>query len=715
MSAPIDLIHYNSRLGIMPSYNTLYGYLEKFADEDAKAVRDHGSDPETAGTIWLDNVQNYSSPGDAQFGRQSQLISGLAATYVEGVDYEVSAFDLTEKHRLLEENKRKDLTVDELLWFIDWKHREEVGSFHFLRVLVEHIPELAQYTTKVSDLFRTRGAGQTSDRRDPRLILVGGDGLTYEKLLQLKNYLGFEKDDNAVESLDIVEPILAYESTLGHSANKIGRKTPSNLSKVDYKDGMEILFTVLDARILDCFRVYWNVPNLFEYFTQLAESPDGIPSLEQLEEVALRLYRAYATSRGYERAMHEQSDRDQNTALSGDASGKSPSTWVSPLSDMPSTASGPKPHKAPRSKARGTRGQPAPSTTTPAACAPDTANTTETPFAVNAFIRDVVVLREFALKVMVFTFAGSTHTKYTAYLLEMICNLELESTPALRHAILSNLVVNLTGNEGSFQPGDLMQEYFNRLLEAVAEKKGVEYGDHFVRHIISRNLHHFASLLNDLKGGVGLQRRSGRHTTPQKQPEFKILAGIYQDCELHSRRRGREYPGVARDVDDFRKGYEKLQDGKMKKWIAESMFLRSVRVPTGAKTTPSDALHPASAEQTSNTTTSPRGAASAESLAAKDDSDDSESESDHDSESESDDSDEEEATGDEGGVRQSLASACMHHGQLVFEVFEVQAEEIDRLLGEQDEQVDETEEGCEDEASEEGEAEGDTGSDDDDE
>jgi len=163
-------------------------------------------------------------------------------------------------------------------------------------------------------------------------------------------------------------------------------------------------------------------------------------------------------------------------------------------------------------------------------------------------------------------------------LLETITSLELESTPELPHAILSNLVVNLTGQPGSFLPADLMQEYFSRLLEAVAEKKSVEYyGDQFVRDAISHNLHHFACLLNDLKDGVGLQHRSGRHSA---KPELTVLTGIYREAELHSRRKGRKYyPGLAREVDDFRRGYGKLRDGKLKEWVNESIFLRSVRVP----------------------------------------------------------------------------------------------------------------------------------------
>ncbi|KAH9842004.1 uncharacterized protein C8Q71DRAFT_356939 [Rhodofomes roseus] len=94
----------------------------------------------------------------------------------------------------------------------------------------------------------------------------------------------------------------------------MGRKPPSNLSKVDYNEGMETLFTVLDARILDCFRLHWDTPDLFTYFAKRAEEKT-LPSLGELEDVALSLYRAYSTSRGYERAVYAQSDCDCKTML----------------------------------------------------------------------------------------------------------------------------------------------------------------------------------------------------------------------------------------------------------------------------------------------------------------------------------------------------------------------------------------------------------------
>ena len=45
-----------------------------------------------------------------------------------------------------------------------------------------------------------------------------------------------------------------------------------------------------------------------------------------------------------------------------------------------------------------------------------------------AYLRDISAK---VLQLLLFQFAGSTHTKYTTYLLEMICSLELESSPEL--------------------------------------------------------------------------------------------------------------------------------------------------------------------------------------------------------------------------------------------------------------------------------------------
>lgn len=185
------------------------------------------------------------------------------------------------------------------------------------------------------------------------------------------------------------------------------------------------------------------------------------------------------------------------------------------------------------------------------------------------------------IKVMVFTFAGSSHSNYTKYLLEMITNLELECTPELRRALLQISLVNLTGRDGHWSAGDFIQEYFNRLLEAIVHQKGVEYGDKFIRQVWSRNIHHVARLKISWFDGVGLERRSARHKGAGDQAEMRILLKAYQETELHSFRGGRSLTSEV-FVDQFQKGVRNLEDGKLQKWITkttQSRGLQHTRAP----------------------------------------------------------------------------------------------------------------------------------------
>jgi hypothetical protein len=98
---------------------------------------------------------------------------------------------------------------------------------------------------------------------------------------------------------------------------------------------------------------------------------------------------------------------------------------------------------------------------------------------------------------MLFTFAGSGHTNYTAYLLEMICDIEFESSPALREAFLMSLLVNPTGESGGFVPGDIYQEELHRCIEPIVQRKDAEYGSWHIHHMWSRNLKDIQELKSD--------------------------------------------------------------------------------------------------------------------------------------------------------------------------------------------------------------------------
>ncbi|KAH9931747.1 hypothetical protein B0H21DRAFT_813891 [Amylocystis lapponica] len=631
LSAPFDLFHHNSRIGMMPAYNTIYKALEDLAAHEAMVVEALGRDDKRAGTIWCDNVQNYLRQRDARIGRENVLNIGIAATYVEAPECDLKALDVDDKRRRITENRRAGLSVEILLDWIDQEHRETVGMLQWLRTLTNYVPQLVRYKERVSVLYRTRGAKRplpvrastvhplptsgknetvTTELKDalvdfwsqlgqhPKehlraLQLIGGDGLTYEKLVQLKCYMQFHPDE--FESFELVEPVLAAwhtgwtdlsrlvethwgpqlsknPATLGHSAAKIDRPTPSNLKKVDYNAGTDLVYVVLDARMLDCWRLHFEQEDLFEYFQGLAERSE-LPSLEVLEDGARQLYRAYSSFRAAERALCA------DTLTTG-----SPSSWehVVPLGSAwtptPVTASAPSATLSAQNTDTGEK-------------KPEVFKGDRVLAQSITFMRDASVSREFAysvaegdvgrvyeaMKVMLFTFAGSSHTKYTAYLLEMITNLEMESSPELHNAILDSLLINLSGQPGHFIAGDLMQEYFNRLLQVIVERKGTEYGAHFVRNIVSPNLHHMARLQDDLKEGLGLAVRSGRHSEPHKRSEIRRLTLEYRTQQLHCRRPGRVIDGDTRDVDDYARGVGKLYGGKLQKWVKETSYLRGPR------------------------------------------------------------------------------------------------------------------------------------------
>ncbi len=93
--------------------------------------------------------------------------------------------------------------------------------------------------------------GYTDTDHDERIVFAGGDGLTFQKMLELQRYLR-----DPFQSLEIHEPILSLwhtewtdlsrvfdthwadlmspdPSSLSHSASQINRPSPANLKKVD--------------------------------------------------------------------------------------------------------------------------------------------------------------------------------------------------------------------------------------------------------------------------------------------------------------------------------------------------------------------------------------------------------------------------------------------------------------------------------------------------
>ncbi|THH16936.1 hypothetical protein EUX98_g9220 [Antrodiella citrinella] len=318
---------------------------------------------------------------------------------------------------------------------------------------------------------------------------------------------------------------------------------------------------------------------------------NNLPPIEELEAAALQLYRAYSSVRATERALYDVSDQLGPTQVPKSAWEQTVplgSPWVPPSTENsadPSMSSGKTTAKAQDGKKKKRKHIDE---------LPE-----EEPFKGDralaqsiAFMRDAVVAREFvyamaegdvgrmyeALKPMVFTFAGSPHSKYTGFLLEFICDLELESSPELKAAKLNSLVVNLTGMPGRFLAKDFVQERGNKVQAHIGERKGREYSDTFMRRVTSRNLQHFATVLDDVRADCGLKKRPGRHHKPHTRPELLKLDRELRTQQLHSRRPGRTYDTneSARDVDNHRAGVSRLRQTRLASWIQETTHLRNL-------------------------------------------------------------------------------------------------------------------------------------------
>ena len=144
---------------------------------------------------------------------------------------------------------------------------------------------------------------------------------------------------------------------------------------------------------------------------------------------------------------------------------------------------------------------------------------------------------------MTFTFAGSAHNKYTSYLLEMICSLELESSKDLKMAVFENWLVNPSGLPGHWVEGDLYQEQLqDELYEQIGKKDG-GFEQNYVQYLIAPNVHRFVQVKKDINESLGLARRSGNHIAPHTNPEIRKLMDTYQAEELHLFRKGRTFGG----------------------------------------------------------------------------------------------------------------------------------------------------------------------------
>jgi hypothetical protein len=134
---------------------------------------------------------------------------------------------------------------------------------------------------------------------------------------------------------------------------------------------------------------------------------------------------------------------------------------------------------------------------------------------------------------MLLTFAGSSHSKYTGYLLDMIGFLEFDAGQELRTMFLQNWLVNLSGEAGRYLEKDLMQEHHNEVLEERSKRQGTSWDSKPMRDIHSRTVQHIDRIKKELRFALALSPKGWKHTKPHDRPEIKILLEVYRTTKLH--------------------------------------------------------------------------------------------------------------------------------------------------------------------------------------
>ncbi|KAJ7572432.1 hypothetical protein C8J56DRAFT_807505 [Mycena floridula] len=629
---------YDSRVCAAPSYHASYEALQKLAASDLLVIQDIAKDESSFWVLRLDNIQHYVRPRNFKVGHEAVMKIGTAGTVFLFQSFSKAAVDISSKLACVKENKRKDLDMQQLHKFIDTDHLNKMCSLQWLRILVHFISSLRQYKSNVQDIYRTEGAkcrlpaqkahifplptnsynetittemlsalldfvktlGFDDDSPLVRLLLAGGDGLTYKRMVLLKLYRQFH--DTPFERLEWLQPFLEtwhtgwtdlsriYEahwdslltrdpSSMGHSANKVKRKAPANLKKVDYYPYLQLTYQILDARVIDCARLHFcgKDGDILNYFETLAVE-NKLPSFAALREAADIMFQTYGHTHVFEQALAGVFDEDR-PIVHGDV-------WEQPIFDETS---------ANLQDPKKTDTSPLDSNSVPFTGDQCLAQSSR-------FIFDAMISREMVyatsegdigrvwelMKFMLFTFAGSTHTKYTNYLLEMLCDLELESSPALRDAILDNWLVCVSGR--TFMAGDQFQENIQDEFYEHIGKKDRDFDSSYMRTVVAPNCWRFVQVKKAVHEGLGLTSRGGKHPEPHNNPEIIELLKLYKSEQLHCFRAGRTYGEDLRRVDDLSWGLEKLAGGKLETCVHDTTWARGIDTDSGISAEALEAL-----------------------------------------------------------------------------------------------------------------------------
>ncbi|KAJ7105862.1 hypothetical protein C8R44DRAFT_715216 [Mycena epipterygia] len=612
-----------SRFGFTVHDTTARACLNSLTDSSLAKLRESVAEGIANGTMYwqivLDNVQEYCRQRDHRLGRQDVLKVGTAATAILLEDCAPGAFNLLDHLDRVMKQERRQLTIEALYADIDWKYIHELTALLWVRILVHFIPQLTYLRRDVAALFNsdamtkhrlpkgritvmqpvgtnaehsteTQGMmraildfegqlGLDEKAMEGLIFMPRGDGASIAAIWRIKKYLSAHPEHykafrnrvlpgpeifhtrwtqlNAMSNNLYGPASSADPSALSKSATAAGAKRPSNLKKVDFFPTSRSMKLFFEARVLDCWRIWFDAEDIIEHFAKPMRNP---PDIHGLLKAARILVRRYASQQAYTQALN------QDFADSANVDMKIPlgTPWVSPEKYFPNRRMVVKRRKKRPSvhvEADDFMG--------------DRVMANEVLFLQDmgwwVLASDAVPDGEIGrvweiMKIWIFCFCGSGNRNYTNYLLETYCLHRYEASKDFSNAMFNNWLINWRGHK--YIECDWVQEDFNKWLEEMVEHKGGDFDDHFYRHTLAPNVMHFLRMKEKMETAFDLKPRGKTHSLPHLKNEFQQLLRMHKEDQLHLFRPGRTMGHAA--VNFFERGYEKLEDTQLTKFIRDS-------------------------------------------------------------------------------------------------------------------------------------------------
>ncbi|KAJ6562926.1 hypothetical protein B0H10DRAFT_2239795 [Mycena sp. CBHHK59/15] len=535
--------------------------------------------------IVLDNIQQYCRQRDHRLGRQDVLKVGTAATAILLEDCAPGAFNLQDHLDRVMKQERRQLTIDALYADIDWKYIHELTALLWVRILVHFIPQLAYLRQDVAALFNsdamtkhrlpkgritvmqpvgtnaehsteTQGMmramldfegqmGLDEQAMEGLIFMPRGDGASIAAIWRIKKYLSAHPEHYKAFR-NRVPPGPEIFHTRWTQLNAMSNNSGGGKAAVEPEESRLLSHitkheTIFEARVLDCWRIWFDAADIIEHFAKPMRNP---PDIHGLLKAARILVRRYASQQAYAQALNQDFVDSANVEM------KIPlgTPWVSPVESS-------------RTEDDEGEGEPEDNEADPVILdEPDEEGEIlsesedggqkkkkkrpSVHVEADDFMGDRVVANEALFlqdmgwwilvsdavpTIWILSFCGSGNRNYTNYLLETYCLHRYEASKDFSNAMFNNWLINLRGHK--YIECDWVQEDFNKWLEEMVEHKGGDFDDHFYRHTLAPNVMHFLRMKEKMETAFDLTPRGKTHGLP---PPEKRLTKFIRDSTAYA-------------------------------------------------------------------------------------------------------------------------------------------------------------------------------------